>query len=123
ILDLGVGNTEAGSDNGRTEESIFFLGGNAGAEVDVVVTEDGASKLRVRVGIFERETTAGQDAGGTYLLEAACRNIHGVRPGRGNEFTVFVADVRDLEAVLAILPAERETVLIGNPLFVDLRVV
>ena len=77
------------------------------------------------VRVLHGQPAAGQDADAAVRLgrgEPAGCDVEGVFPGRRHELARRVAHERVRQAVRAALPPEGETVLVGDPVLVDLRV-
>src|SRR5690625_492943 len=95
----------------------------ARTEVNVVGLQDRASKLRVAVGVLNRQTTARQNPDSTVFFclgQAIGSYVERFLPCGCFEFTSFcIANQGPRDAVGGTLPRECEAVLIGNPLFVN----
>src|SRR5690606_17407339 len=109
------------------EECELFSGGHASTRVDVIGAEHHASELRVRVGVLERHAAAGKhtDALGPLGLESGAQAGSGSRNSvgpRNLDKLAITAKERSRDAVVEVLPREREAILVGDPLLVDNRV-
>ena len=121
-LQIGVRDIEAGARHEGGQEGTLFLAGRTRTEVDRVGADDGTSKLRPGPGVLEREATAGQEANGrTRRLQALADAVERVGPGGGNQLAILAHE--RVGQAINLVPLEGKAVLVGDPLFVDLRVV
>ena len=91
--------------------------------IDGIGSHDGARELRPCPSIFEAQAATGKETNLLTGKSAKCAvdTIQGIRP-RGRDKLTVLANERSIEA-LGARPPEGKTVLVGDPLFVDLGII
>ena len=121
IFKVGVGDAKTRASNLRSQERGLFIGNRTNASVNRIGADDSASELAPCPGIFETQATAGQEARLIRSFETLTDTVKSIRPRGRNQCAVF-ANQRGGQAIL-LVPLESEAILVGDPLFVDLRIV
>ena len=127
-LQVAVGDgAQAGSGHSGGQEGVLLQAVGAHALVDVVGAQDGTGETGPGPGVLQGEAATGQEPHspvGGGARQSLGGDVQGVGPGGGDELTgLLVAHERHGEAVGLGGPGEGETVLVGDPLLVDLGVV
>src|SRR5690606_2589528 len=124
VLETDVAHVDRNPGDVRGEGVALLLRHRAGAEVDVVRAQGDPGELRVGVGVLDREAPTGQHRLARRRGQTASGDRRGAGPRARLELTgLRVAHQRGRQSIGLAGPGERETVLVGDPLLVDLRVV